>query len=208
MGPVRDDAPRIAVLLLAAGLGQRMGAGVAKLLRPLAGKPLWRHAAETLAAGDWAARWAVLGPATEVAASALHDLGFQCVFNNAPEAGLSGSLRLGLSALPGEIDAVLIALGDMPQVQPRTLQRLAAAFAPAAGRAICVPVQQGRRGNPVLWDAALIPALQAVSGDRGGCDLLLRHADLICEVAVDDPGVLLDIDTAEALAALATALLP
>ena len=52
-----------------------------------------------------------------------------------------------------------------------------------------------RRGNPVLWPRHTFDALCALDGDRGGKALLARDPGAVLEVAVDDAGTLLDVDT-------------
>jgi len=89
-------------------------------------------------------------------------------------------------------DAWLVALGDMPHVAPATLQALAAAL--AAGAPIAAPVMAGRRGNPVGFGRVHLDALLALEGDQGARRLL--QACPVTEVAVDDPGIFRDIDTA------------
>jgi molybdenum cofactor cytidylyltransferase len=117
-------------------------------------------------------------------------------------AGLSTSVKAGIAALPGDIDGALFVLGDMPRVTPAHLDRLIAAFSPADGRLICVPTHRAKRGNPVLWAARFFAEMQAIDGDRGARTLLGEHAEQVCEVDMADDGVLLDIDTPDALAAL------
>lgn len=86
---------------------------------------------------------------------------------------------------------VLIALGDMPHLRPATLTALCAAL--AQGASIAVPVHDGRRGNPVAFGAAHLPALLALQGDQGARAIVRSHP--VTEVAVCDPGIFLDIDT-------------
>ena len=118
-------------------------------------------------------------------------------------AGLSTSVRAGLSWLADKtVDGALFLLGDMPLVTPAHLDRLIAAFNPVEGRAICVPTHRGKRGNPVLWSARFFPEMRALEGDKGARGLLGDHAEQVCEVEMDDDGVLVDVDTPEALAAL------
>jgi molybdenum cofactor cytidylyltransferase len=115
--------------------------------------------------------------------------------------GLSASLRAGLSALPGDVDGAVFVLADMPRVTAAHIDRLVAAFSPVEGRAICVPTHRAKRGNPVLWAARFFPEMRALTGDAGARVLLGEHADQVCEVEMADDGVLVDIDTPEALAA-------
>ena len=117
--------------------------------------------------------------------------------------GLSTSIRAGLNHLPQDIDGAIFILGDMPRVTAAHIDRLIAAFNPAEGRGICVPTHRAKRGNPVLWSARYFAAMQALEGDTGARGLLGEHADQVCEVEMPDDGVLLDIDTPDALAGIA-----
>ena len=135
------------------------------------------------------------------AALAGADVGF--VHNPDFAEGLSTSLRCGLAALPAQIDGAVICLGDMPRVSAALVDRLIAAFDPGRGRAICGPTHRGKRGNPVLWAARYFAEMQAISGDVGARHLIGEHAEAVCEVDWDDDAALVDIDTPEALAALA-----
>ena len=62
------------------------------------------------------------------------------------------------------------------------------------GRSICLPVQEGRRGNPVLFSRVHFPALSALTGDRGGKAVIRANPGAVKEVAVADPGIHLDFD--------------
>jgi molybdenum cofactor cytidylyltransferase len=90
----------------------------------------------------------------------------------------------------------------MPRVRPEHLERLVAAYDPVEGRAICVPTFGGRRGNPVLWGARFFADMARIAGDVGARHLIGENAEVVCEVEMGDSGVLVDVDTPEALAAL------
>src|SRR5690606_12213712 len=114
--PAAAESPRmVAALLLAAGRSTRMG-GPNKLLEDLHGKPIVRHAAEALAASGASPVVAVTGHEGERVASALAALDIELVHNPDYADGLSTSLKAGLAALPPDSDAVVVALGDMPDV--------------------------------------------------------------------------------------------
>ena len=66
---------------------------------------------------------------------------------------------------------------------------------------MAMPVHQGRRGHPVGFAARFVPALGALEADQGARTLLRQHDEQIREIAVDDPGILTDVDTAADLAA-------
>jgi molybdenum cofactor cytidylyltransferase len=138
--------------------------------------------------------------------AALAGLPIQQVHNPDYDRGLSTSLHRGLAALPAGTEGVVVALGDMPRVEAAAIDDLMAAFDPLEGRAICVPTWDGKRGNPVLFASRFLAEMQEIAGDIGARHLIGEYPDLVAEVAMDATdaghGVLLDVDTPEALAAL------
>jgi len=197
---------RIAALLLAAGQSRRMGAN--KLLAEIGGRPMVARTAQRLLASRARPIVAVLGNQADQVDAALGKLPVERVRNPVFAEGLSTSLKCGLAALPGDIDGVLVCLGDMPLVAGRDLDRLIAAFNPLEGRAIIVPTRRGKRGNPVLWAKRFIPEMAELAGDVGAKHLIGQHAELVCEVEMDNDSVLVDIDTPDALAQLREKLAP
>ena len=202
-------APRLAALVLAAGRSTRMG-GANKLLAEVGGRPMVRHVLDQVLASQAAAVIVVTGHEREEIEAAL--LGapggdrWQLVYNPDFAAGLSTSLHRGLAALADEVDGALVCLADMPQVTAAVIDRLIAAFDPLEGRAICVPTWGGKRGNPVLLARRYFAEVQAISGDVGARALIGEHVEAVAEVAMDDlaqgSGVLVDVDTPDALSAL------
>ncbi|TXL72968.1 4-diphosphocytidyl-2C-methyl-D-erythritol kinase [Vineibacter terrae] len=198
-------APRIAALVLAAGRSSRMG-GPNKLLAEIDGMPMVARAVAAALASQAVSVTVVLGHMAAEVKAAVASLGASADkvrFAENPDFadGLSASLRAGLGALPADVDGVLVCLGDMPAVSSAQLDRLIAAFNPVEGRSICVPTVGGKRGNPVLWDRRFFAEMTGVSGDSGAKHLIGEHADLVCEVEMGSEGVLIDLDTPEALAA-------
>lgn len=195
------DRPKVAALVLAAGRSTRMG-GPNKLLATLDGKPLVRHAAEAALGAGLAGVTVVTGHQGERVRAALNGLAVSFAANPDFAEGLSTSLRAGLAALPEDVDAVVVLLGDMPRVTADLVARLAAGFDPAAGRHVVVPVADGRRGNPVLWGRRFFAELSRVAGDQGGRAVLATYPEAVFEVPAEDDAVHLDLDTPEALAAV------
>ncbi len=191
--------PRIAGIVLAAGLSSRMGSN--KLLAEIDGKPLIRRSVEQALASSLDPVIVVTGNIEAEVQKALGGLNIQ--FQNNPDfsKGLSSSLKYGLSGLPPDCDGALILLGDMPDVAPTLIDRLIAAFDPGDDRAICVATRHGKRGNPVLWARRFFPEMTALEGDIGAKHLMSVHDELVWEVEAEDDGPLIDIDTPEALAA-------
>jgi len=192
------SGPQVAGLVLAAGSSTRMG-DANKLLLEVGGEAMVRRVARTGREAGLDPVVVVTGHEAEEVARAVAGLGVDTVENARHVEGLSTSLAAGLAALPQGLDAAMVLLGDMPFVRPETVQALVAAHRPEAGASICVPVHQGKRGNPVLWARRHWPRMQAVEGDRGARALLLERAGEVVEVEVDDPGVLRDVDHPGAL---------
>ncbi len=198
-------APRIAAVVLAAGQSRRMGPQN-KLLAEVDGKAMVVHAVERALASQAAPVVVVTGHQREAVEAALHGLDIHCVHNPDYARGLSTSLHRGLAAVPGVADGVVVCLGDMPRVEAAAIDRLIAAFDPLEGRAVCVPTWQGKRGNPVLFARRFMAEMQEIEGDVGARHLIGEYPEVVCEVAMDETdageGVLVDVDTPAALAAL------
>jgi molybdenum cofactor cytidylyltransferase len=90
----------------------------------------------------------------------------------------------------------------MPLVKAEHIDQLIRAFDPVEGRSICVPVHGRKRGNPVVWSKRFITEILSVTGDIGARHLLEEHADQVIEVAIEQDGVLFDIDTPDRLVEL------
>jgi molybdenum cofactor cytidylyltransferase len=200
-----QQAPRVAVLVLAAGRSTRM-AGTNKLLQEAHGEALVVHAVKAAVASQAVEVVVVLGHMADLVRAAVEravpaHAKLRFVTNPDFADGLSTSVRTGVAALGKDIDAAIVQLGDMPGVGAALLDRLMAAFSPVEGRSICVPTVGGKRGNPVLWDRRFFPEIAQVSGDTGARHLIGEHADLVCEVEMTGEAAITDIDTPEALAA-------
>ena len=190
-------------ILLAAGQSRRMGA-VNKLLAPLAGKPLVRHAAEAMLAAGLDEVIVVVGHEADKVAAALDGLPVRPVFNPHHASGQATSVATGIGALAADVSDVMIGLGDMPLLTADMMDRLLRAHLDQADhhRRITMPLVGGKRGNPVVWGRAFFPELAALSGDSGGRQLLADHIAAHNLVISDEAGWLQDVDTVDALAAL------
>ncbi|MGE5505144.1 MAG: NTP transferase domain-containing protein [Actinomycetota bacterium] len=190
---------RIAGIVLAAGASSRMGAN--KLLAEVGGKAMVAHAVEAAMGAGLDPVVVVTGSDADAVEEALPPCEVLIVRNPDPDRGMASSLGLGVAALPDDVDAAVVLLADMPRVGAHQVVRLKAPFDPDEGRAICVPVHKGRRGNPVLFGRQFFAELQRLAGDKGGKQLLADHGELVFEVVMDDDAVLADVDTPEDLAA-------
>lgn len=176
-------------VILAAGNAQRFGEN--KLLTLYDGRSLIRRAFEAVPA-------ARLGPVAVVTqydavAALAGDYGFSVVRNPAPERGVSSSVVLGTRAVGERCEGLLFLVADQPLLRRQTVERLLDRFLADPTR-IVVPAAEGRQGNPCVFPRALFPELLALSGDRGGKQIIRRRPELVTEVEVDG-AELLDVDT-------------
>ena len=191
-------AANVSALVLAAGRSTRMGP-VNKLLVPVGGRAMVRGVVEQLESSSVRPIIVVTGHEAERVGKALAGTEARLIHNPAYREGLSSSIRAGLPALPESADAAIICLGDMPLVASRHVDMLVAAFDPDEGREICVPVFEGKRGNPVLFARRFFEEVAAVRGDVGARHLIGEYEEYVCEVAMDDRAVLFDVDSPQAL---------
>ncbi len=181
---------RIAGILLAAGRGTRFGAH--KLLCPVEGVPMVLGAARALAPLDGVI--AVTREGDQKMRDGLAAAGIRSVGCPTAGNGMGASIACGIAATAGW-DGWIVALGDMPFVSAETVEQLARLL--RRGAQVAAPVYRGRRGNPVGFGAEYAPLLGALTGEEGARRLIRTFVPL----EVDDPGVLIDIDTPDDLCA-------
>ena len=191
--------PAVAAVVLAAGRSTRMGPEN-KLLRSVEGTPMICRAVDAFLASRVEPVVVVTGHEQGLVRAALAPRPVTFVHNAAHEEGMSSSLRVGLETLPDGLDGVVVGLGDMPWVRLDHVDALIEAFGPSGPAPICVPFHDGQRGNPILWSFEYVDELMRLTGDVGARHLLARHSARVQRVEIDDPGVLRDVDTSEALA--------
>ncbi len=196
--------PRVAAVVLAAGMGRRMG-GANKLLEPVGGVPIVSRVVDALLASRARPIFVVLGHESDAVRRGLEGRDVHFVTNPRFEEGLGASLRAGIEAVMSAdgptVDGALVALGDMPFLRADHVDTLIAAFDPNGPFSVCVPVHERKRGHPVLWSSRHFPEMRKLEGDVGARSLLDAHADAVLAVPVDDPAIHTDVDTVEMLEA-------
>lgn len=190
--PSPASSPDVAGILLAAGTSSRYGSAN-KLLVTVDGTPVVRLAATTLLEADLDPVVVVTGYESPSVREALGDLPVSFVDNPEYDTGQASSVATGIGSLPDTVDASVIALGDMPFVDPATIDILVDAFAAGTASALAAGFQ-GARGNPVLFDRVHFNELQTLTGDTGGRDILLDPSTNAAIVETGDPGVRRDVD--------------
>ncbi len=192
------DGVTVAGVVLAAGVSSRYG-DANKLLAERDGEPVVLHATRPLLLAGLDPVVVVVGHQSEAVREAVSSLGVETVPNEQYARGQATSVRAGVRAVRARAtpDSVVVALGDMPFVTPDSIEALVDAYASGAG-SILAAGYRGERGNPVLFDAAYLDALESLSGDSGARHLVLESGDAVV-VETRDPGVRRDVDTPEDL---------
>lgn len=182
-------------ILLAAGTSSRYG-DENKLLTNCKGDQIVRRAIRTLVRSELDHVIVVLGYEADRVHKAVEDFDISVVVNESYELGMGTSVRAGVEAArERSADAVLIALGDMPNVMVSSVNTLVEAYERGVSDVIAV-AYEGQRGNPVIFDSRFFDQLTDSAGDVGGRTILLSSDDTVL-LEVDDPGLCHDIDLPE-----------
>ncbi len=198
---IESAKPRIAAVVLAAGLSTRM-AGQNKLLAAFEQTTIIQRVIDTMTKSNLARVIVVTGHEAVSVEATLANTAVKFAFNEEYHTGMASSIVTGISAIHEGIDAALIVLADMPLLKVEHIDELISEFDVTRERNIVAPFKDGRRGNPVLWPRQYFADLQALTGDRGARDLLLEHQANIWDVPIDDDAIFTDFDTPESLLAL------
>jgi molybdenum cofactor cytidylyltransferase len=185
--------PRAAALLPAAGASRRMGRP--KLLLPFRGGPLVAAVVAALRSGGAGPVVLVTAPEDAELRSWAWQAGVEVAINPDPERGMLSSLQEGLAALPRD-QILLVSPADLPRLRPESVAELLRQMI-VTGAPLAVPIYQGKRGHPLAIAPALIPEIFTLDPTIGLKQLRDRHEGELLEVAVDDPGVVQDVDTVE-----------
>jgi molybdenum cofactor cytidylyltransferase len=182
----------IAAVVLAAGSSTRFGADN-KLLAPVDGKPLLGHVLEQIAGLPLADKIVVVRPGDEAVISLVGEHAASIVENHDAADGMGTSIAAGVRHA-GDVDGVLVILGDMPFIRKSTCLDLLAALREHPDKTIVVPTFEGRRGHPVLFRRAHFGDLMALDDDTGAQQILAANAATLLSVPTNDAGILADVD--------------
>ncbi|MDQ2692394.1 MAG: nucleotidyltransferase family protein [Chloroflexota bacterium] len=185
----------IAALILAAGQSRRMGRP--KMLLPWGPLTVIEQVIVVFQNAGVKDILVVTGGAREQVEKAIAPHSIRTIHNSQYQQGeMLSSLQVGLGALSLEVEAALIGLGDQPQVQEETVQRVHEAYQRTRSGLI-VPSYQKRRGHPWLVARPLWKELLSLRSPASPRDFLNRHSADILYVNVDTPSILTDLDTPE-----------
>ena len=190
------DTQGVVGLLLASGRGRRFDPSGErnKLLALLPdGRPVLRAAAQSLCSA--LDEVALVLPSKDAALYAcVEDLKMRVVRNDRPDQGMSGSIATGVLHFP-HARGWVVGLGDMPFIDSLTIRAVARGL--HADDSIVAPTYAGQRGHPVAFGKQYFAELCALTGETGARALLTRYP--VTQLALNDRGILLDIDTSSDL---------
>ncbi len=182
------------VVVLAAGQGRRFAGPGHKLEQPLGGSTVLGRTLATAIESRLPVVVVCSEPLAPVVRRSVAARDVVTLPAQAAAQGMGRSIAAGVSAA-ANAPGWLILPGDMPLLKTETLRSVAAQLQQDP---VVFAQYRGQRGHPVGFSAELYSELIALEGDEGARRLLARYAAQ--PVVVDDPGVLLDVDTAEDLA--------
>jgi molybdenum cofactor cytidylyltransferase len=192
---------RVAVgaVLLAAGSGSRMGTRPKSLLE-LGGVPLIRRQLIALSGAGVDEVVVVLGHHAELIEPVVQSFPVTIVRNPTPDEGLVSSQRIGLAALGGKLDAVVIALADQPMMQSQDIIALIGAWKKRPeGTSVVYPEVGGQRGNPVVIGADVREQVLAGEVNVGCRQWQAAHPEAVAPFVTDNRRYRVDVDTPEDL---------
>ena len=181
-------------LILAAGSSRRMGSQ--KLLLPFGQNTIIGTVIDNVLNSSVENVMVVLGANQEKVRDAIGNLPVRFCYNKEHEKGMLSSVICGIRALPQEAVAALIFLGDQPGIPPAVTNKVIDAYMEELV-GIVIPVHNHRRGHPLLVDMKYRKEIEHLDLEEGLRALRHHFPDDVMEVEVDEPGILVDIDTRE-----------
>ena len=190
----------LAAIILAAGDSRRMGTPKA-LLSDRDGRPFVARLVRSFSASGIDEVVVVTGATHDAIVDAIASDAPParplCVRNPDPSRGQLSSLWVGLdSATRSDVEGVLVTPVDIPMIRTATIRQVIEAWERTHAPIVRPAIGQ-RHGHPVLFDRVTFEALRAAPLTEGARSVVHANADRVVNVAVDDEGCLVDIDTPE-----------
>ena len=184
---------KLSAIILGAGLSRRMGDDN-KLFLPIKGKPMIEWVIEKVKNSRIDE---IILVGSELSMNQLirfEDSRMKIVENIHYLSGMTSSIQAGVKEATG--DGYMICLGDQPTIEISTYDQLIVGFE-STPHSIIIPYYGGRKGNPVVLPGKYRAAILTHSKPEGCKEIIQKNRDYVIEVATDDPGILMDVDTKE-----------
>ena len=179
-------------IILAAGSSRRMGSQ--KLLLPFGQSTIIETVVDNVLNSSIDHVMVVLGASQREVQDILGNKAVQFCYNKEHEKGMLSSVICGVSALPEDAESALIFLGDQPGIPPSVTNAVIDAYSEELF-GIVIPVHNYRRGHPLLVDMKYRKEIEHLDLEEGLKSLRHHFPEGVLEVEVDEPGILVDIDT-------------
>ncbi len=181
-------------IILAAGASTRMKQQ--KLLLPFGDKTIIETVVNNAAQAVKTNIIVVLGSHHNEISRLIEPFNVKICLNKNYSEGMLSSVICGFKTLPKEANAVLVFLGDQPQIPSRATDLVIDAWK-KSGKGIVMPKFNGRRGHPLLIETRYSGEIKKLDPEKGLRALAEKYKNDVCEVECEIPEILRDIDTPE-----------
>ncbi len=181
----------VSAILLAAGASRRMGRS--KQLLPLDGRPAIVRCLESIRGASVDDIVVVVGANGDEVLEAIKEFLVTVVRNETPGADMAESVRVGLKKVSPACSGVFVCLVDHPMVKAETLISMRSCHAQKP-HSIILPIYRGEKGHPPLLPREILAEIDVLPTLR---DVIQKHSGKVYCLAVNDEGVVLDMDTWE-----------
>lgn len=186
-----------AAIVLAAGDSKRMGKP--KALLDWDGRPMLEHVLDIARQGGCTKLFVIVGKDGDAIRAGANLEGVTVLVNKQPERGQVSSIQLGMENLDFSTDCCVVWPVDCPLIEPGDVRALIETYAGtrASLMRILMPTHKGERGHPMLVDIGFRqPFMELQEGETARKVIEDNHTQ-VREVATDNAGVLVDVDTPE-----------
>jgi molybdenum cofactor cytidylyltransferase len=184
----------IVAIVLAAGESKRMG--MPKMLLDFGGKTMIERVIDNVQSPEIDEIIVVLGAYGEKIKEKLQGSSLIYSYNKSYTNGMLSSVICGVRSVPEDTDAILVFQGDQPYITQSVISEVIATFG-KTGKGIVIPLYNGKRGHPLLIGSKYFGEIEGLDSSEGLRALARIHADDLCTVETDEPGILRDFDTIE-----------
>lgn len=194
LDPVYEVRRPVGAVVLAAGISSRMGQP--KVLLPWTEKQtILEHIVDQLLNARIEHIVVVSGHMAKEVKALMEPMGVKVVYNRSYKTGeMLSSLKVGLHALPENVSASLVVLGDQPRIQPKVVYQILTAYSEGIGE-IIAPRFESQRGHPILIDRRFWPDIWNLPRGSAPRVAIEMQSERIHYVNVDTDSVVSDVDT-------------